>query len=75
MPSEDKGPFVVRIFLRWEENETVAVAGPFEDGEAVAKALEKAGYRRRNPDEDPLTAWWEPGGVEIIPLAGEIPQR
>lgn len=66
------GPFVVRV-MGWE-GDTVGIAGPFPNATAVATALEAAGWRRSRASEGALEAWWEPGGIEILPLMTEIPE-
>ena len=59
----------------WDEDVTAAIIGPFADSDAVADALERSGRKRSDPKEDPLTAFWKPDGVEVLPLSKEMPPR
>jgi hypothetical protein len=64
--------YVVRVFLPWEETETVAIVGPFNGGDEIAEALEQSGRQRSDASEDPLTAFWG-RGIEVLPISREMP--
>jgi hypothetical protein len=67
--------YVIRLAeAGWEQEDTAFVVGPFATADAVAVALEAAGYTRSDPLEDPLTAFWG-AGIEVCRLIEELPLR